>query len=877
MHTLIILNDIPSPADTIHQKPIDSVIGNKGASLVRLYQGGFNVPPAAFVPTSVLTRLNINQTFAQFVEKLNADPLSEIESSCDAIRANILAQRLPPNLIESIQRFIGSYPQFRFAVRSSGTLEDMADSSFAGLYVSLLNRQTLEEIVDAIRTCWASLFGPRVITYCRERSLAINELAMGVVIQQMIPAERSGVSFSVNPTEGHDTQVVTEACWGLGEALVSGQINPNQYIYDWHQEAELKRHIPEQTHQLVGNDTAPFVTQIELDASTQAVLSPSEVKTISQLTVDVQRLYGHPIDIEWAIANGNTYLLQARPITSIRYTGSDTEWTTADFKDGGVSSTVCTPFMWSLYDFIWERTMPAYLEQTRLISSSGSTLWGKMFFGRPYWNLGAVKSGLKRLPGFCERDFDESLGIEVVYDGLGHVTGTNLKSIIVGMNVLYKLNRSFKNQLIFCQTYLPNQLNILQQLDKHEPSLWPTEKLFAFYPQLIETEYWRSESAYFNLIYDNSNVSTLFKDFFDPIQQRNPNVNYLEMISGLTNLSHLKQNQSLWEVTQLLREDATTLNYWKSTTLDEITTHWLQATDVPGHKCVAQHIECFKHNSLRELDITIPRYGEDPRPVFESIQQILRSPQNESSMQLVHKQQQRYLKARQQFLDAIPFWKRRKAARKLEQLRTFLWWREELRDLSTRMYYQVRRFTLILADRLVDINWFEKPDDIFFIPVTDILSILRNQTSPKVIQKMIAQNRCYYDSFRHYQPPNEIGERYTIVRSLAKSSDDHLHGIGCSPGIIEGTAKVVADIFAADRIEAGDILITRFTDPGWTPKFSLLSGVVTETGGMLSHAAVISREYGIPAVLAVNNATERIRDGSRIRVDGNLGTVEVVQ
>ncbi len=877
MYTLLTMDTLTHPNGTLDPEETRLLIGNKAMSLVYLARAGFNVPAAAFLPTTLLTHFKRDKQFVENINHLKSVNIDKIDSYCQIIHSLIQKQPFPDELLMSIQNFLARFQNCGFAVRSSGTLEDTSESSFAGLYTSVLNRHSPDEVLSAVRECLASLYNARVIAYCRERGLPIDKLAMGVVIQQMIPAERSGVSFSVNPVEGHDTQIVTEACWGLGESLVSGHITPDRYIYDWKIEEEISRLIARQDVCLLAANEPPYIMETKVKSPGKEVLSPAQVGAVSQLTLDIQRLYGHPVDIEWAMLQDTVYPVQARPITRIQNSAQETEWTTADFKDGGVSSQVCTPFMWSLYDFIWERTMPDYLEKTRLIPTRGDIQWGQMFYGRPYWNLGAVKAGLKRLPGFCERDFDESLGIKVIYEGKGHVTGHNLKSIFVGLNVLYKLQRSFKKQLKFCKNHLTTQTQRLQTLDKLDPAGLSDQMLFDYYKHLIVNDYWTSESSYFNLIYDNSNFSTLFKDFFSRINQDNPQLNYLELIGGLVDLSHLKQNQSLWETAHALRQDQASLAFWKNTGTQEILSRWLQGEAIPGSDNVARHLEAFKHNSTRELDITVPHYAEDPSPVFESLQQILRSQANASPEQLARQQQQRYLQARQVFLRATPLWQRKKAPKMVDTLRNFLWWREELRDLSTRMYYQIRRYTLVLAERLEANGLLENKDDIFFIPVTDILAALNKHMKGSQIRDIVKKNRWYYQSFRNYQPPDEIGQRYGVSSPVVHTSDTVLKGIGCSPGVIEGTARVVTDIFAADYLQDGDILITRFTDPGWTPKFALLSGVVTETGGMLSHAAVISREYGIPAVLAVNNVTGTVQDGSRIRIDGNLGTIEMLQ
>ena len=199
-------------------------------------------------------------------------------------------------------------------------------------------------------------------------------------------------------------------------------------------------------------------------------------------------------------------------------------------------------------------------------------------------------------------------------------------------------------------------------------------------------------------------------------------------------------------------------------------------------------------------------------------------------------------------------------------------------DHSTYFYYHVRRFTLALIPHLREMKVVgEEEKDIFFLEKDHLIKIIRADMTPEEARKILARNKQYYFSFRNYQNPNEIGSRFggreeVEVDGLTQT----FRGVAGSPGVVVGKVKVIQDIFDADRLEKGDILITKFTDPGWTPKFGLINGVATETGGLLSHAAVISREYGIPAVLAVPHLTRHLQDGQTVRIDGNRGTVEIV-
>lgn len=844
--------------------------GRKAESLLNMLRLQLPVPPGACILPSAYAAFIETHQQGSVLERFWQGQLSSAE-----LEQMLAPLPLPAALHVSLAEFLAHYPDQFWAVRSSGLLEDLEDASFAGLYLTRLNVSGQADIEAAIKACWLSQYHPRVQQYIQSKALDPRRLQMGVILQVMIPAEKSGVVFTVNPLKGRDTEMLVEAVYGLGEALVSGAVTPDQYAYDWQTGVFSVVRTGLQTRQWVALPEPPFTAWKALSEtqSTQPVLTQTEAEALAALALRVQQACGYPVDLEWVYANQQFWLVQSRPITRFHYQEIAGEWTTADFKDGGVSSSVCTPLMWSLYDFIWERTLPAYLRKTGLLAQEAEgVLWGDMFFGRPYWNVGAVKAGLRSLPGFVEREFDTDLGIEPSYQGLGYVTPVNPSTLWQGFKVLTALQASFRHRLRYCEQYAPRQRQRLEILAQYDTSSWSDAQFFDFYKHLILSDYFICESSYFYLIFDNSNVTTLFKDALKPYRAE---VNYLNLISGLRNVSHLQQNFALWDLSRAIREKPEALKYWSETPVRELCADWKALRPRPWMSEVSQFIRDFGYHSTRELDLRVPRYREDPSFVFERLKQLLPLGPEHDPRILNARQYQAFEQERERLKRLVPFWKRNRLLEELERLRSFLWWREELRDLSSRMYERVRFFTLLLAERLVRTGQLQTTDDIFFCPIFSLLDLLAGKVDGSDLQSMIEKKRCYYESFRHFKNPNEIGSRYT-GNSEQIATDTCLKGVPCSPGEVIAPACVVENIFAVDRLKTGDILITRFTDPGWTPVFSQISGVATETGGLLSHAAVIAREYGIPAVLAVPGLMERVKDGQKIRLDGNRGEVELL-
>ena len=862
----------------VHPESLDATanlratIGGKAASLHELMGWGLPVPEWCCVTTAAFEQTLRANGLAAVADWLQR-PSQALPMPLEALREAILACVLPARIAQGVQLFLQRFPETHFAVRSSGTLEDGAQASFAGLYVTILNVQRYEDVCDAIRSCWAALFDDRVRSYLKDRHID-GAMGLALVVQRLIPAEKSGVLFSVDPVRGCDTQVLIEACFGLGEALVSGHVTPDRYSYDWFEKCELERAVAEKEVQCVRLPEAPF-TRLEPLAAPQGrqeVLSAAEVRELVELALQVQENAGYPVDVEWAKVGMHFYVLQSRPITQLGYGGIPGQWSTADFRDGGVSSTVCTPYMASLYKSVIDITMPAYLNRIGLPSGGDQGAWQESFFGRPYWNLQSVKRRLSAIPGFKERVFDEGVGITPGYPGDGVVTRTTPRTLLTGLRVLLALKASCRKQLKNNPAFAQAQKRRLQELSALDLANLPQDELFTFSDRFLSQEYFRSESAYFNFIYDNSNLNNLFQEAVAKVDF--DACDFPLLLSGLTGVSHLAPIEAVWALRGEIKQDAAALRFWQQSSPDAIA-EALAAGERRFHlDRFADYLKQYGHHAKQELDLMVPRYSEDPRPVIANWQEVLGQPDDCDPRARNQDQERNYQAARGRFLAAVPFWNRKAMAARLDQVREFLWWREELRDLSTHYYHHVRRVTLAVAGRLVERGVLQQRDEVFFLELDDLLKVLRGQLTAQQVNALVVRNRRYYRSFARFTIPDEIGERFSQGGSATQGAQDgERFAVAGSPGLASGTARVIANIHDADRLQPGDILVTRCTDPGWTHKFSLLSGVVTETGGVLSHAAVICREYGMPAVLAVQKATALIKDGEFITINGSTGAI----
>lgn len=653
--------------------------------------------------------------------------------------------------IESALQLLGT----PVAVRSSASAEDGAEISFAGQFESTLGLQTACEVKKAIARCEASVRDESVIAYCRKNGVDPAALQMCVIVQRMIEPELAGVAFTIDPMTGRE-DVVIEACEGRSDDLLQGSAQP----------------LP--------NDH-PLLLRYAPD--------------IERVAREVQRHFGEPQDIEFAIQDGELYLLQARPITRIHFAAEVGEWTNADFRDGGVSSGVCTPLMWSLYDYIWQDALTGFLRDIKLLSNDENFEAARLFFGRPYWNLGAVKKCMTALPGFNERQFDEDLHVRADYEGDGAVTPVAIQGILRALPTVLAVPKIWKYQQRFDEDFLNGGFDrLVAEVDE--------------FRDLIEHAFRITETNYFRTIFCASLAKLDFAEAF-------PDATDTALFAGLPPIRHLEPMRAI----------------------------------AAGERDVSALMRRFRHHSRNELDLRAPRWDEDREWVEATVENASESSQNPQVL---------YEAALARELQQLPAQKRRSFRKKLGRLRHFLWLREEMRDLSTQMYYYIRRHVLEIAENR------GLGDDIFFMTWREILS---RDTSG------IEPGRAVFDSYRNFDAPNEIGVRFAHMKVALNK--DSMRGVGASPGSVSGPAYVARNVDEAMDAPTGSILVCPFTDPGWTPVLGRVAAVVTENGGLLSHAAVICREYGIPAVLGVNAATRTITNGTQLLIDGATGSVSI--
>jgi pyruvate,water dikinase len=701
---------------------------------------------------------------------------------------------------DGIEKFADE--DIEYAVRSSGLCEDLPGVSFAGQYDSYLHVKGFDNLKKAIADCQQSIHSPRVQAYVTMQGIDASSSAMAVIVQKMVNADCAGVAFSVNPINGKDTEMLIEAVEGTGEKLVSGLVTPESYAYNWYDET---------SHDF-----------------SHLILSYDKMNELCDIVLSIQEFYGFPVDVEWAIQNDEIYILQSRPITAISYQGIPEEWTTADFRDGGVSASCCKTLMASLYGLVFHDSFLSSVKTIKLLKDSDQPSIYKVFYGRPFWMLSLEKELFAKLPGFVEREIDADMGIVPSYEGDGRVTRTTPQSILQALRVLYAVNAHLKRMQRSAKSKKEKILLGFAKYEELDLSQYSASRLHDLWKEFVFEHYYFSEYTYFQYIFCNMILSTLLKDKFKKHLSEHE---ITGLYMGLSDLSHMRPIYDAWALSR--------------TKMSE--------------RDFAAYLQTYKHHSLHELDISYPNWDEMPEVARSLIKDFTREEDDQNPKRLCDIQRSKY----EELYHKLP----RKLQKDVLRLRDFLWWREEFRDVSSKSYYIMRRLTLALGKKWVDLGKLQSEEDIFFLSVEDI------KRGDQLLTPAV-KNKRYYNSFFHYDCPGEIGNRHAR-RMNKKPAPGSLCGVPCSGVYAKGRARVIADIHDAHRLQKGDILVTRCTDPSWTAVFGKLGGVITQTGGMLSHAAVVSREYGIACILVVKDATKVIKDGDIVIMDCNTGEITI--
>jgi rifampicin phosphotransferase len=847
-----------------------TVVGGKGAHLAELSRiEGVRVPAGFCVTTDAFQRImaeapSIDDRLDR-LSRLTPDDRDAIRALSLEVRGIIEAIAVPDDLAAAITRPLAQLGEHAaYAVRSSATAEDLPSASFAGQQDTYLNVMGVAAILQHVRRCWASLYTERAVTYRLRNGFDHRKVLMAVVVQRMVFPQASGILFTADPITGNRKIVSVDASFGLGEALVSGLVNPD--VYKVREGEVIARTIAVKTLAIQASTAGGTTEQaIEPGQQEQPALTDAQVVRLAQLGRRIEAHFGCPQDIEWCLVGEDFHFVQSRPITTLFPIPEAGDGENHVYVSVGHQQMMTDP-MKPLGISFWQMTTPRpmsvaagrlFVDVTQTLASPASRAGLLGMLGRSDPLIGdALQTVLDR------RDFIRSMPNEG--SGLAPAGGAPtpietdpaIVAELIGrsQDSIAALKRDIRSKsgsalLDFILVDLPELKRILFDPQSHRALMAGMEATWWLNDQL---EAWLGE-----------------KNAADTLAQSAPNNVTSEM--GL----------ALLDVADVIRPHPELVAFLQRVDGEDFLDGMAKlAGGREARDAIQGWLDRYGMRGVGEIDITRPRWSERPTMLVHLILGNVKNFEHGAAKRRFEQGLQEAQRKEHELLErlrALPDGEQKAedTKRMIDRVRTFIGYREYPKYGMVSRYFVYKQALLEEAERLVQARVLREKEDIFYLTFRELQDIVRTN---QVDDQLIRQRKDAHRSYRALRPPRVLtsdGEAITGAYRRQDVPNGALVGLPVSAGTIEGRARVILDMAEAD-LEAGDILVTAYTDPSWTPLFVAISGLVTEVGGLMTHGAVIAREYGLPAVVGVEHATRLIRDGQRIRVHGTAGYVEIL-
>ncbi len=900
--------------DEIDSSSIPSV-GGKGANLGELTRAGLPVPQAFVVSTLAYQRLietnSLLDPILAVLAELDYEDAAEIEGRASKIREMIIAADTPADIDSSIRT---AYEELEahlgngglVSVRSSATAEDLPGMSFAGQQDTYLNIHGADAVVEHVKRCWASLWTDRALSYRNKQGFRHEDVLLAVVVQEMFPSEVSGVMFTANPVTSNPKEIFLNSSWGLGEAIVSGRVNPDQYIVDKDSLAIKDKSIHEKRVMTVRNADRQGSSEIEVPQDRRAVeaLPDDLIVELSKIGRGIEEHYGFPQDIEWGYANGRFAILQSREVTAADidlHEGMEA-WQTPD------ALAELTKERW-----VWSR---AYSDELQ----TGPSTPLMYTFAQPH----RIKTKLLAL---------EFAGI----DSFAGYSSDNYLDMPLfrwyGARAYYNTSLEKEWIRIFIPPFARDETALLPfpEEDREEIRNMPFD-WFKFLRMLVKLEFdhpTRSLLGSTHYLYDNferwvDHANAVWDDydiesagsvrdlFMTLVRGRDGNeldenvalpFNFFLYVlpHGLRKLCEMwcddederlfgaliagqktptgDQNTAVWELSRKIKRSPVLMELMQKDDPKEILDSLADSED--GQEFSADFeafLAAYGHRGADERDPVHFRWGQKPEKVFPALKPLLTLGEEDSPAAFEERLAARMLEAKDECLTKIrkqPVGPLKAALFKwyLELVQHYFYYRDWERFQNDRDGMHFRPLLTKVGRMFVERELLTDQEDVFFLGIQEVMLADAGSLSARDIAIRVRARRRVYEKYTHKEPPKYIRGWETFDDDQLPDDGHGLRGTAASSGTVTGRARVCRSLDQVGRIEKGDILITVATDPAWTTVFSIIGGVVVETGGVVSHAVMISREYGIPCVANLTQACDAIPDGQMITVDGSGGRV----
>jgi len=850
--------------------------GGKTWHLWHMERKGLPVPAwVALEPAAFTDFLNSGACAAQ-LDALIAQGMNgtSVEKQIETL---FLAQPFPPELLEWIRKLRARLAADAVSVRSSGIEEDSARHSFAGQFNTYLNVVGENELRDAILRCWASAYTDRSFEYRRQAGLAPQKTSLCVIIQEMVQASSSGVLFTCDPVLKNAERYLLHAVPGLGEGYVSGALDPDIWELDPASGSVL--------HQ----EKAP-------DKEEPAILHPQQVQVLWSLACQIDAIYQKPMDIEWAAdPQGKIWLLQARPVTTevVSSRGRLHIWDNSNIVEsyGGLTLPLTFTFARYMYHYVYVQfceVMGVRYKDIRAMDPWLCNMLG-LINGRVYYNLLNWYKLTSILPGYKHnRAFMETMM------GTAHSLENEIAERIRPPAFHQSLRGKF-NRIVTGLRFLGYHFRIQTVVDRflayfhRNYALWnnmdfqdmPAEEILQHYYELERVMLWQWKAPIINdylCMVHFGIFRKLASTWLEHLGETFPN----DLMAGDGNLESAEPTRELIRMACLVHATPGLEKLVLETAPERAMETLRQSAYGEFLEHVNQYIYKYGFRCMSEMKLEQKDLHQDSAPLFIFLANLLRNGRTDLETIEAHqhtirgnaeKRMRQNLHGIKRLVFQFSMHHARKAVRN----------RENTRFCRTRVYGIVRRMFWNMGTDLANRGVLEQDRDVFYLTLDELKGALEGTNSIQDLKRLVNLRQDEYLRYQTQEPDPRFmtrGPVYWNNRTQAPCETDIqdgcLQGKGCSAGKVEGIVKVVLQPGDDMRLQ-GEILVTHRTDPGWIPLYPSISGLLVERGGLLSHSAIVAREMGVPTIVGIAGLTQHLRSGMRIRMDGERGTVEIVE
>ena len=859
--------------------------GGKGWNLGRLVRYGFEIPAGGVLEAGAYQNFieenNLREATEESTQNVTIGNISEkgIEEKLFLIREKIKAGNISPYIQEELiskLKNIGILEK-PLAVRSSATAEDASGTSFAGIHESFLNVRGLNNIMAAIKGCYASLWTPRAVAYRRKMNVSDYEVIPAVVIMEMVEARAGGVGFTCDPRTGREDVVVISANFGLGESVVSGSVEPDEYRLHLNYWPELteKRIGRKEGMTVPGKNGGTEFVRPDKSMAGQALSDENIIKLVFLILRVFEALGSgeQHQDIEWVFDGSEFILVQARPVTALsRYTCAEIKdqpdiWSNANFRDA--LPLVQSTLNWSINKIGLPRMLQSPFQSVGYHIPPGLR-YIRLYQGRAYLNLSLQQWLWYDALGLAPRKINESLG--------GHQPEIkiNEKKPYAGVKGLKRIGRMLKFLLAIAKAKRKSKESFVKFNDYSEDLLKKDFKSFTN-EQFIHTFFANAKVATeFTALYlllGNSSVApyTMLVNTLEKHFPAKGNAMANAIMAGNADITSAQHGYRLVEMAEIARSDVDARRFFSAEPFNPFLWDKHLPDNSPFKQSLRNFLAEYGHRGVYELEIMNPRWREDPSYLMHIIRSTI---ETANTGAIKAWQKEKADRTWQEINQKLPFHRRIQVKSLLKQALKGAEFREMAKSVIVKLYEPGRMIYQEIGCRLAERGIIEKQEDIYHCALIEISSILWGYWDGTRLAVLVAERKARRKEMEELSPPDLIiDETLHFAKPATLSSDNALIGMGVAAGSASGSARLIDHPDEGEKLQAGDVLVAPSTDPAWTPLFLRASAIVMETGGFSSHGSIVAREYGIPAVVNIPGVMKIIKDSQLITVDGDEGKI----